>query len=174
MKRVLVIGSGGAGKSYLTRELGSRLGIEVIHLDVYFWKPGWVETPADEWQAIVEKLIAGPSWVMDGNYGGTMPVRFQAADAIIFLDISRWICLWRAITRMVRDRGRSRPDLPAGCPERFDWPFLKWIWFYPFRERPVVLKNLTAVQGRRRTVILRSGQEVRQFLERPLGMQSSS
>jgi adenylate kinase family enzyme len=144
MKRVLVIGSGGAGKSYLARELGSRLGLEVIHLDVHFWKPGWVETPANEWQAIVERLIARPSWVMDGNYGGTMAVRFQAVDTIIFLDISRWICLWRVFVRLVQDRGRKGSDLPEGCPESVDWEFTKWVWHYPSRERPTVLERLAA------------------------------
>jgi adenylate kinase family enzyme len=127
MQRVLVIGSGGAGKSTLARALGDRLGLEVIYLDVYFWKPGWVETPADEWQGVVERLLARSSWVMDGNYGGTMAVRFEAADTIIFLDISRWVCLWRVLVRMLRYRGRTRPDLPEGCPEGFDWEFYKWV-----------------------------------------------
>jgi len=48
MKRVLVIGSGGSGKATLARRLGERLGLEVIHLDVMFWRPRWVETPRHE------------------------------------------------------------------------------------------------------------------------------
>jgi adenylate kinase family enzyme len=49
MKRVLVIGSGGAGKSTFSRRLGERTGLEVIHLDVEHWRPGWVEPPKEEW-----------------------------------------------------------------------------------------------------------------------------
>lgn len=162
----MVIGSGGAGKSTLARELRSRLGLEVIHLDLHFWKPGWVETPREEWRRLVEDLVARPSWVMDGNYGSTMDLRFQAADTIIFLDISRWLCLWRAVARMVRYRGKSRPDLPEGCPERFDWPFPKWIWFFPMRERPVILDKIARVGDDRKVITLRSPLDVGGFLFR--------
>ena len=48
MRRIAIIGAGGAGKSTLARQLGEVLGIEVIHLDALFWKPGWVDTPRDE------------------------------------------------------------------------------------------------------------------------------
>ena len=72
MKRVLVIGSGGAGKSTFATRLGARLGLPVIHLDRVYWQPGWVETPKDEWLRKVEEMCAADAWVMDGNYSGTL------------------------------------------------------------------------------------------------------
>src|SRR5688572_30960534 len=78
MKRILVIGSGGAGKSTFARRLGKILSIEVIHLDSIYWRPGWIETPKQEWKKRVEHLIAGDSWIMDGNYSGTLQLRFEA------------------------------------------------------------------------------------------------
>jgi adenylate kinase family enzyme len=70
MRRVLVIGSGGAGKSTFSVALGKRLELPVIHLDAHFWRPGWVETPKPEWRERVAQLAARDAWVMDGNYGG--------------------------------------------------------------------------------------------------------
>lgn len=73
MRRVLVIGCGGAGKSTLARQLGEATGLPVIHLDAHYWRPGWVETPKETWRAAVDELIAADAWIMDGNYSGTHP-----------------------------------------------------------------------------------------------------
>ena len=54
MKKVVIIGSGGAGKSTFARRLGEMSGIEVFHLDKLYWKPNWTKTPKDEWAKIVE------------------------------------------------------------------------------------------------------------------------
>ena len=88
MRRVLVIGSGGAGKSRFAVALGRRLGLPVIHLDAHFWHAGWVETPAAEWrERRWRSWSAGEAWVMDGNYGGTMAQRLATCDTVIFLDL---------------------------------------------------------------------------------------
>ena len=71
MNRVIVIGSGGAGKSTLAPQIGEILGLPVIHLDREFWRPNWMATPEDEWIERVRELVARERWVMDGNFGGT-------------------------------------------------------------------------------------------------------
>ncbi|HVF90708.1 MAG TPA: AAA family ATPase, partial [Blastocatellia bacterium] len=106
-----MIGSGGAGKTTFAKQLGARLDVEVIHLDSIYWHPGWVETSKAEWLKTVEELLKLDSWVMDGNYSGTLDVRLQACDTVIFLDISRLICLWRVLKRLIKYRNRSRPDM---------------------------------------------------------------
>ena len=68
VKRVLVIGPGGAGKSTFARRLGQILSIEVIHLDTLYWRPGWIEPSKEDWLATVERLLARDAWIMDGNY----------------------------------------------------------------------------------------------------------
>lgn len=57
MRKVLIIGSGGAGKSTLARQVGKILGLDVIHLDAVYWRRGWTEPPKPEWQAIVQDLV---------------------------------------------------------------------------------------------------------------------
>ena len=165
MTRVAIVGNGGSGKSTLARRLGEILGFEVIHLDAHFWHPGWVPTPRAQWREIVAELVAGDAWVMDGSYAGTADIRFPAADAIVFLDFSRWRCLWQALTRLVRYWGQSRPDLAPGCPEGFDWAFLKWIWKYPADDRPMVLAQIARHAEGRTVVTLHTPGEVRRWLD---------
>jgi adenylate kinase family enzyme len=139
MKRILVIGSSGAGKSKLARDLGKILNLPVINLDAHFWNPGWVETPKPEWKRKVGELIKGEEWIMDGNYGGTLEMRLQAADTVIFLYYSRYLCLWQGLMRQMT---RVRPDVIRGCHERINLEFIKWIWNYPRKTRPTIMKIL--------------------------------
>lgn len=166
MRKVLVIGSGGAGKSTFAGRLGSLLGLPVIHLDAYYWKPGWVEPPKDSWLETVEGLLARDSWVMDGNYSGTLPVRLRACDAVVFLDLPRAVCLWRVVKRSILYRRRRRPDMAEGCPEQFSLEFLRWVWGYPKRSRPKALRLLEEEARGKQIVRLRSRAEVREFLAR--------
>lgn len=161
MERVAVVGSGGAGKSALARQIGAITGLPVIHLDHHYWAPGWVPTPNDVWVDRQRALLDGPCWVVDGNYGGTLELRASVADTIVFLDLPRRVCLSRAMRRV-----RS-PILQApGCPQKVDIEFLRWIWSFPKNTRPKVL----AVMGRHApttdVVQLRSRAEVRAFLSR--------
>ena len=165
MKRILVIGSGGAGKSTFAMELGEILELPVIHLDQAYWKPGWEKPSKDEWAKTVRDLVAKPEWIMDGNFGGTLPQRIKRADAIILLDISRWVCLWRVGRRILKYRGRHRPDMPPGCHERFDMEFIRWIWRYPAKSLPAKMALLSASGPDQRVVILKSMRDVRHFLE---------
>ena len=164
MRKVLVIGPGGAGKSTLARRLGERLGIEVIHLDERYWRPGWVETPKDEWRRTVEELIGRDSWIMDGNYSGTLGLRFEACDTVVFLDMPRALCLWRMFKRLVTYRNGGRPDMAGGCRERFSPEFALWVWNYSRRTRPKVLKLLESDSHGQRIVRLQSQAEVEKFL----------
>jgi adenylate kinase family enzyme len=165
MKKILVIGSGGAGKSTFARHLGAILQLEVIHLDSLYWSAGWVETPKDVWRAAVEELLTREAWVMDGNYGGTLDQRLEACDAVIFLDVPRLICLWRVLKRLIAYRKESRPDMAAGCPEKIEWEFIKYIWHYPRKNKPAILEKLAACAGSRKAIILKSQMEIESFLE---------
>mgnify|MGYP002149391403 FL=1 len=83
MKKILVIGSGGAGKSTFATRLGELLRINVVHLDRLHWKPGWVEPSKAEWAETVNELISREAWVMDGNYSGTLEQRLAACDTVV-------------------------------------------------------------------------------------------
>jgi adenylate kinase family enzyme len=165
MKKILVIGSSGSGKSTFARKLGELLNIKVIHLDSHFWHPGWIETPKDEWNGVVERLLERGTWIMDGNYSGTLEKRILACDTIFFLDLPRRICLARVLKRRIAYFNRSRPDLAEGCPERLDWEFLKWVWGYPKRTRPGTIGLLEKFSGSKTVIWMRSQSEIDRFLK---------
>lgn len=165
MKKIMLIGSGGSGKSTVARKLGEKLNINVYHLDALFWKPGWIGVPKDEQRKMQHDLVEKEEWIIDGNYGGTMDIRLHAADTIIFLDMPRTICMYRAFRRMVKYRNRARPDMAEGCEERFDFEFFKWIWSYPKTKRPEIINRLEQLSDDQHVVILRSSKEVQQFIK---------
>ncbi len=165
MKKIVIIGSGGAGKSTLARKLGNILNIEVIHLDRLFWKPNWEGVPKAEQQKIQHKLVTRDTWIIDGNYGGTMDIRLRAADTIIFLDMPRILCMYRVVKRFVTYRNKVRPDMGEGCKERLSWEFLKWLWQYPKTKRPIILEKLKKLEKDKNILILQSIKDVNAFLK---------
>ena len=166
MKKIAIIGSGGSGKSTLARRLGEFLKIEVFHLDALFWKPGWVGTSKDEQKLVQSELVEHESWIFDGNYGGTMEIRLNNADTIIFLDMPRTICAYRVIKRRLQYRNKTRPDMGEGCEEKLDLEFLKWVWEYPKTKKPVIMKKLESLSIEKEIIILTNPSEVEQFLNR--------
>lgn len=164
MQRVLVVGAGGAGKSTFAVRLGQRTGLPVVHLDREYWRSGWVEPEPAQWRATIERLIAADRWILDGNFGGTMERRIAACDTIVFLDLPRHLCLWRVLRRRLQYRAAARADMAPGCEERLSLHFLWWIWSYPWRRRPALLRRLQQLRPGQRAVILRSDAEIERFL----------
>ena len=164
VQKVLVIGSSGAGKSVFSRRLSAIVGIPVIHLDKHHWRAGWVEPPKDVWRKQVEDILRGNRWIIDGNFGGTMELRLAHCDTAIFLDIPRHICAWRVLKRVLQYHERTRPDMADGCSEKIDLPFLKWVWDFPKRSRPLVLERLKRVDTRVEVIALKNTREVENYL----------
>jgi adenylate kinase family enzyme len=164
VERVVVLGPGGAGKSELARSLAGRTGLPVVHLDVLFWREGWTPAPRGEALRDLHAAIQRDRWILDGNFLDAGDNRFARADNVVFLDLPRRTCLWRVLWRLVRDRGRSRADLPEGCREGFDLEFLRWIWRYPWADRPRVLGLLAGLDRGIDVHHLRSGDDVTRFL----------
>lgn len=165
MKKIALVGSGGSGKSTLARKLGERLTIEVYHLDALFWQPNWQPTSKEEQKRIQLAIVEKDKWIVDGNYNGTMDIRLNAADLILFLDFNRILCTYRVLKRTIQYRNVKRPDMAEGVKERFDWKFIKWVWNYPDLMRPVVMERLRKLPIEKKVVILKSPKEAQSFLK---------
>lgn len=146
----------------LATRLAAVLGLPLVHLDREFHRPGWVEPPREQWTARVEELIAGEEWVIDGNYGGTMELRLSRADTAIFLDLPTATCVAGVLGRIARWRGRTRPDVADGCPERFELEFLRYTLRFRRDTRPRVVERLSRFNGE--VVVLRSRRAARRYL----------
>ena len=161
----MVIGSGGAGKSVFSLELARRTGLPVIHLDREYWLPGWQHLPEPEWEAKVATLVQRERWIIDGNYGGTMPLRLAAADTIVYLDIPRLVCLWSVVRRRFSSARRGRPDMADGVSDKLELSFLRWIWNFPTTRRPQILAQLASLPPMTKVARLRSRRAMREFLD---------
>jgi adenylate kinase family enzyme len=136
MQRVLIIGPCGAGKSTLARALETKLDLPVSHMDQLNWKPGWVQSSKDEIRERLATIVATDRWLIDGNYGGTLESRLERADTVLYLDYPIRLCVARLMRRIWIYRGRARPDMTDGCPERFDLGFLFYLIRWNSGPRP--------------------------------------
>jgi adenylate kinase family enzyme len=164
MHRVLVIGPPGAGKSTLARRLSERLNLPLVHLDQILWLPGWAQRDRASFEALLTEALDKPQWIIDGNYVRALPPRLTKADAVIWLDFGRFTCLRRVLWHFIRFRGRARPDMTPGCPERIDLEFLSYIWSFRMRERPWITSAVETFGAHARLIVLSSPKEVARFL----------
>lgn len=164
MKKVAVIGCGGAGKSTFSRKLAEALNVPVHHLDKLNWKPGWIPTPEDEWDDLMKNLVSQEEWIIDGNYGRTMDVRLESADTIIFFDMPTHLCIYRIIKRRIMHKGKSRPDMNEGCPEKLDMDFVKWVWGYNKNQRPKIMNKLNKLSNRKNIIIFNNSSQADKFI----------
>ena len=164
MERIIIIGCGGAGKSTLARKLGEKLNLPVVHLDSIFWLPGWVEMERDAFDARVRQELRKDKWIIDGNYNRTMPERLQYCDTVIYLDFSRMACLYGIFKRLLTNIGKTRPDMGAGCKEKVDWEFVKWVWNFNKNKRERYYRMLQDAKGVE-TIVLKNRRMVNRFLK---------
>jgi adenylate kinase family enzyme len=164
MRRVLVIGAPGSGKSTLATRLAAKLGLPVHYLDRHYWKPGWQYRDAADARERVRGIAETPAWVMDGNFSDTFDLRMPRADGLIWLDYPRAACARRVLWRAVKDYGRSKPDLPEGCPEQFDAKLLRWVWDFPAKHRPEIPKAIARYGTHLNVVRLTNDRDVAEFL----------
>ncbi|MDL2398609.1 AAA family ATPase [Rhizobium mayense] len=165
--RILVIGCSGTGKSTLAQAIARLRGLTYVSMDRdIFWLPGWKHRPRPEAIALIEQAVAGPRWVMDGNSPGTLPLRLPRTDIVIWRRPPRHVALRGVISRWLRYRGRSRPEMAAGCPERLDWKFLQYIWTFERNEAPQFQEMLVQHGGNMPVVTLRSYRDGEELLSR--------
>jgi adenylate kinase family enzyme len=166
VKRIAVTGPAGAGKSRLAREIGDVYGIEVLHLDALFWRPGWLETPAVEWEERQRRELERDSWIVDAQYDDMIPDWFDAADLVVVVDASPLRCLWGVSRR--RLAGADGPDVPPDSEpapvHRALANFTRGQWHYRRTVRPRLLATLAHRRTRQETVLLRSGEETKRFM----------
>lgn len=149
MKRVVVFGRGGAGKSTLAVRLGSLTGLPVIELDKHFWSSDLTPLTPEQWKALQSKLISSERWILDGDLGpyDAPEVRLEAADTVIVLDFALWRCAWRAIRR-----------------SRENAEFWRWLVSYRRRSLPTVTAAVAASAPDAVVRLLRNPRDVRKFL----------
>lgn len=130
MTRVAVIGNAGGGKSTLCRALSDARGLPYFPVDKMQWRPGWVPTPEEDFNAAHDEIVRSKTWILDG-FGpwASIERRFDAADTIVFVDLPLWLHLWWATKRQFASLIWGRADGPEGCPMwRVTFRLYAMIW----------------------------------------------
>jgi len=131
MKRILILGAPGSGKSFLTRELAQKLSLPAYHLDYFFYKPNWQEVGQEKFAQKQREIIIKEHWIIDGNSVRMLHERLKRADAVIFLDVP----LMRRLIRIVkRDIFTKNIHMPTGCS-------FSWKQFFSFLKNHVLFWN---------------------------------
>lgn len=165
MERILIVGCPGAGKSTLARQMAEKLDLPLIHLDQLFWLPGWVSREKNDFDALLQAELDKPKWIIDGNYGRTLSRRLEYCDTVIFLDFSTAACLRGVLKRVFSSRGKVRPDMGAGCPERLDWKFLNYVRTFRRNHWESLMEKIFVADPSVNRIFLRNRRQVEKFLK---------
>ena len=167
MKRVMIVGGPGSGKSTLARALGARLGLPVYHMDHIHHLPGWEPRPMAEKHVMAHAVEAREAWVFEGGMSSTYGSRAARADTLIWLDLPMPQRLWRAMARLWRYYGQTRPDMAEGCVESFGphtLEFIHWIVTTRKSQRKKIVDLIEAEGDRLEVVHLSRQWEVDRWL----------
>lgn len=163
-KRIIILGCSGSGKSTLAKRLGEVLDLPVIYLDALSWDVGWKRKSFEEFDRLTETEIRKPEWIIDGNYPRTVEHRMDVCDTVIYLDFDRRFCMLSVLKRVLKNYGKPRPSMNAGCPEKLDPGFLKRIWNFDKRSKAHYYGYMKTLAGTKQ-IVLKNRQEVNRFLK---------
>lgn len=168
--KISIIGYSGSGKSTLARNLGELYGAPVLHLDTVHFLPGWVEKQReDENREVKEFLDGNDSWVIDGNYSKMeYGRRMEESDRIIFMNFNRVACFLRAWKRYRENMGKTRESMAAGCEEKMDRTFMKWILYEGRTKKRKQAYQKVKSMHRDKFVEIRNQRELDQFVEQEM------
>lgn len=163
MEKIVIIGSSGAGKTTLARNLGSILKIKVFHLDRVLWRRDWEKIARERRIDILEKLVMDRQWIIEGTYPLSSESVLKAADTIIFLDMPFLLCLKRVFKRHREKHGRRR-DLPDGSTDKLDLHLIWKVLTFRFKDKGTFQQMLDNRKPGQEVIQLYSSKEVKEFL----------
>ena len=135
MKKVVVLGCSGSGKSTFSLQLHNATGLPLYHLDKVWWKPDRTHITRDEFDKRLDDLVNRDSWILDGDYSRTYEKRIGACDTIIFLDYGEEVCMDGIVGRVGKERG----DIPW-TENELDPELVELVKNYETENKPILLE----------------------------------
>lgn len=149
-KKILVIGSPGAGKTTFSKKLSLKLELPLWHMDDIYWQANWVRTEHNLFLNQLEQICRESKWILDGNHLKTLDLRLDFTDLVILLDYTMPLCLWRFTKRSVRRFLGKDDNLPTNVRQKklflkkitIPWHLIKLIIFFKYLTRPKLIRMI--------------------------------
>ncbi len=161
MKRAVVIGCSGSGKSVFSRKLRDVTGSPLFYLDMIWHKPDGTNISREEFDEKLISIISRDSWIIDGNYQRTLETRIKACDTVFLFDLPTEICIEGALSRI----GKKREDMPW-FENELDPEFRQWIESFRANQLPEIYRLLEKYENGREIVVFRTREQADKFIEK--------
>jgi adenylate kinase family enzyme len=172
IKKFNVVGTSGSGKSTLSKKIAAKIGGRYIGLDELHWGPNWTSRPDEELFSKLENALDCETWVVDGNYHRTAPIKWKEVEAVVWVDLPFWLTVYQALMRAIKRTASGKEIWPGtGNVESFSRTFLSresvLLWTITSYKR-VKKRYLELIEdpayNHIKFIRLRSRKEVRNFL----------
>lgn len=161
MKRAVVIGCSGSGKSVFSRKLRDVTGLTLYYLDMIWHKPDGTNISREEFDEKLRSIISRDSWIIDGNYQRTLETRIKACDTVFLFDLPTETCIEGALSRI----GKKREDMPW-FENELDPQFRQWIESFRENKLPEIYRLLEKYKNGRQIVVFRTREQADKFIEK--------
>ncbi|MBQ5824424.1 MAG: adenylate kinase [Clostridia bacterium] len=159
MKKIIILGCPGSGKTTFAEKLNKRTGLPLYYLDAIWHKPDKTHIPREEFDSRIREIFSTDSWIIDGNYSRTIEMRLKECDTVFLFDLPTEVCLQGATERI----GKGRYDMPW-IEQELDPEFEAFIRGFPETTLPTIYELLEKHKAGKQIVIFKSRAEADEFL----------
>lgn len=154
MKKIIVIGCPGSGKTTFAEKLNKCTGLPLYYLDAIWHKPDKTHISREEYDERLAEIFQTPEWIIDGNYNRTIEMRIQQCDTIFLFDLPTEVCIQGATDRL----GKGRYDMPW-IEKEIDPAFLKLIEEFPVNSLPKIYELIDKYNAKKQVIIFKSRED---------------
>ena len=165
MKKIIVLGNSGSGKSTFTSILSKKLNINLLHLDPLVYKFSWDNPEFDEMEEKVNQMLNENSWIIDGNFLNNATKRFKECDCVFFLDLNRFVCLRSVIKRHKQYKGKHRDSRSDFCDEKLTRAYLKWVFTDFYKTSRKFILNYIKENTDKKIIVFKNRRQVNKYLK---------